>query len=126
MRCANPLDRITAVRVIITSTCIERVGSTIRGMDMQIRRIGLAICLMGAAYTACAGYSWSNYQPKAPPEAKPALSTHGYSWSNYQPKAPPAAKPALSTHGYAWSEYQPKAPPATKPALSTHGYSWSN
>ena len=48
---------------------------------MQIRRIGLAICLMGAAYTASAGYAWSEYQAKVPPAAKPALSTHGYSWS---------------------------------------------
>ena len=93
--------------------------------DMQIRRIGLGICLIGAAYTASAGYAWSEYQPKAPPADRPALSTHGYAWSEYQPKAPPADRPALVTRGYAWSEYQPKAPPADRPALSTHGYTWS-
>jgi hypothetical protein len=71
---------------------------------MQIRRIGLAICLMGSAYTACAGYSWSEYQPKAPPADRPALHTQGFAWSEYQPKAPPADRPALHTHGFAWSE----------------------
>ena len=73
-------------------------------MDMQIRRIGLAICLMGAAYTASAGYLWSDYQPKAPPADRPALVTQGYVWSNYQPKAPPADRPAAATRGYLWSE----------------------
>jgi len=89
---------------------------------MQIRRIGLAICLMGAAYTASAGYSWSDY---ATPADRPALQTHGYAWSELRAKAPPAQKPALATRGYAWSELKAKAPPAEKPAAHTDGYAWS-
>jgi hypothetical protein len=73
-------------------------------MEMQIRRIGLAICLMGAAYTASAGYTWSQYQEKAPPAAKPALATRGYTWSQYQPKAPSSEKPVAAVHGYTWSQ----------------------
>jgi hypothetical protein len=72
-------------------------------MDMQIRRVGLAICLMSAAYTASAGYVWSNYQPKTPPAEKAALVTRGYVWSNYQPKTPPTESAALATRGYVWS-----------------------
>jgi hypothetical protein len=69
--------------------------------EMIIRRIGLAVCLFSAAYTASAGYTWSS--------SKPAASTHGYTWSS--------SKPAASTHGYTWS--------SSKPAAETHGYSWS-
>ena len=71
---------------------------------MQIRRIGVAICLMGAAYTASAGYVWSDYQPKAPAAERPALATRGYVWSDYQPKAPAAEKPAAAVQGYVWSD----------------------
>jgi hypothetical protein len=95
-------------------------------MDMEIRRIGLALCLMGAAYTASAGYVWSDFQPKAPPEAKPALATKGYVWSDFQPKTPPGEKAALATKGYSWSDFRPKAPSAEKPAAAVHGYVWSD
>ena len=71
---------------------------------MEIRRIGIAICLMGAAYTASAGYAWSDFQAKAPPAQKPALVTQGNAWSDYQPKTPPGEDPKAVVHGYAWSD----------------------
>jgi hypothetical protein len=109
-----PLTRIVRVT-------LKKLGAT----DMQIRRFAIAVCLMGAAYTASAGYTWSDYQPKSPPAERPALVTQGYSWSEFQPKAPPAERPALATRGYTWSDYQPKSPPTDTPAAAVHGYHWS-
>jgi hypothetical protein len=73
-------------------------------MDMDIRRIGLGLCLMGAAYTASANYVWADFQPKAPPAGKAAAATQNYVWADFHQKAPPAEKPAATVHGYVWAD----------------------
>ena len=65
------------------------IKSNKKGTEMIIRRIGLAVCLLSAAYTASAGYTWSS--------SKPTASTHGYTWSSSKPGA-------AETHGYTWSD----------------------
>lgn len=48
---------------------------------MQIRMIGLTVCLLGMAYTASAGYTWNKFHDSDTASVKPALATHGYTWN---------------------------------------------
>src|SRR5271154_5339033 len=93
-----------------------------RGTEMRIRMMGAALCLLGAAYTANAGYSWSEFKAEGSVTKQPAARTTGYSWSELRAGDTNAPKSAAKTHGYSWSELRAGDTNAPKSAAKTHGY----
>ena len=71
---------------------------------MQIRMIGLTVCLLGMAYTASAAYTWNKFQGSDTASVKPTLATHAYTWNKFQGSDAASVKPVFATHGYTWDK----------------------
>ena len=95
---------------------------------MKLKRMGLAVCLLGAASVANADYTWSNCQDSSSVEKVKKVnveaSVTGYTGSNLHRKNDPKA-PTVSTRGYTWSNLDGKSH-SKAPTASPHGYLWSN
>jgi hypothetical protein len=69
---------------------------------MKLKMMGLAVCLLGAASAANAGYTWSNLHLKNYLKA-PTESTRGCMRGNLHDKSDSKA-PTVSVHGYTWRD----------------------
>src|SRR5262245_38012793 len=106
--------------------CLFQIRNRKYGGLMIIRKIGLAVCLLGLASAANAGYSWNQRNVRGETSKPPAAATHGYGWTRIRGTDEDSKIPEATTRGYSWNQRQVKGETTKLPAAAARGYTWSS